>query len=352
MRTASQDSTDSDGEPRTASAAVVALVYAPTMCVAMLLWLRQTYDGLPGPVAENASYLLPAAGVIVLVSGVLLRARGIRAPFLTSAFAAFATVFPIAFLIAHNNYVPDWILPLFLTLPVPVAFVALKIGDRCSRARLRLPVAWAATAVILLLIDGAVRYPESQEQQLEAASALDSYDTVAVLDAPGWTLTHAYDESDFPELVYRDLLGRTVLLGSTQHPLPAQDEIEEDQTDGGFSTEVLEPGKCGTSEEEPSQEEPREEHCEEQEGLLVVDMLPPTADRLKTDGNGRWPAQWTEVRMEASDGRYIRLRTDSAGVDLVDLARATEVTAYNTPKETVAEASCLLRCPVWRNYFP
>lgn len=326
-----------------ASAAVVALVHTPAAIIAMLLWAASTHDGRLGPMHETLVHCLPAAGATVLVSGVLLRRRGVHAAYRISALVAFATIFCIAFSresAAQSWEWSEWAVILFTVLPVPLVFAVLMLVVRIPRGRLRLPAAWVAVAAVLLLIDGAMRYSEAQEEQEEAAAALAQYETLSVLDAPGWRLIHATDKSDFPELVYRDLLGRTVLLGSEPHPFPAEDDPEE-----GFSADVLAPEECG-----PGDEEPFEESCEARDGLLVAEMRSPSRDREITDDVDRWPFGWTEVRMASSDGRYVRLRSDSPGVDLVGLVGAVEETASTDPEASVSDASCLLRCPAWRNY--
>ncbi|PSK89699.1 hypothetical protein CLV63_12593 [Murinocardiopsis flavida] len=329
---------DPADKPRTPSAAV-AFAHTPVMTATIFTWLLLTSDGMPAPMSENLVHLLPAAGAVLLASGLYLKMRDVRHPFVLSALAALASIFCVAFCLEAHAARPTggWTL-LFIAIPALLVFTALKIVARIPRDGLRLPAAMAAVAAMLLLIDGSMRYVEARGEQREASEQLLRYDTVAVLDAPGWTLTHAYASSDFPELVYRDLLGRTVLIGSTPHRLPAGQDTEE-----SFSADVLAPEKCGTGTELPG-----EVRCEKRAGLLVVTMEPAYTDSELGDDEHRWPFGWTEVRTESADGRYVRLRSDAPGVDLVGLAGSIEEAAPTAPEAT--ETSCLLRCPVWRNY--
>ncbi|QVQ50903.1 hypothetical protein J4H86_18850 [Spiractinospora alimapuensis] len=192
----------------------------------------------------------------------------------------------------------------------------------------------------LLLADSAMRLVEARGEREEAAAAFGEYSSVSVLNSSGWRLAHVHDESVFPEFVYRDWLGRTVLLGSEPVPLP----------DGGdsanaFDSDVLNPAECGA---EPGVE-PREERCEERDGVLVVTMRAALRDSMLADTKDRWPRGWTEVRMESPDGRYVRLRSDSPGVDLVALAGSVEEASVIDPEAKPEGAACVLRCPVWRH---
>ncbi|WP_017593700.1 hypothetical protein [Nocardiopsis potens] len=347
MTAAPQDPPDPPRELRASDAAVAAFVHVPAASAAVLGWLMLVHSGYPAPMAENLLILLPVAGAAALASGTHFRVRSVPAPYRIGALAAFASAFCAAFGIDTGIWSTGRERLLYLAFPVSLVFAALLAAARLPRGRLRVSpawtsgTAWAVAAAVLLLVDGAVRHAEAQEEQRRAAAALRGYDTVAVLDAPGWRLAHAYHESDFPELVYRDLLGRTVLLGSAPGPLPEEAEEWE------LTADVLDPGKCGTGPGEPSEEE-----CEVRAGMLVVEMEGASADRYLGDDTDRWPSGWTEVRTETADGRYVRLRSDSPGVDLVGLAGSIEEADPGDPRADAAEASCLLRCPVWRNYHP
>ncbi|MBE3000446.1 hypothetical protein IDM40_17315 [Nocardiopsis sp. HNM0947] len=343
MHTGSRDPADAPRGLSTASAAVVALAHTPAASVGIFLWLMAMHTGRIEPMREHVVLLLPVAGATVLLSGKALKVREDPAPYWHSALVACATVFGTAIALENIERFPGWVTFLLFVLPVPLVFAALTIGAHNPIGRLRLPTSWAAMAAMLLLVDGAMRYPQAQEEQLDATTALMSYDAVAVLDAPGWTLTHAYDRSVFPELVYRDPLGRTVLLGSTPGPLTEEDEHGE-----YLAADVPDPEHCTPGPWEML----RVLHCEVRDGVLVVEMEGATPDRLMADDNDRWPSGWTEARIETSDGRYVRLRTAAPAVDLVDLAGSIEGARPTDPEANVAEASCLLRCPVWRNYHP
>src|SRR5690606_7064474 len=302
MRTSSGKPAAGPRDLRISDAAAAALVHAPLASAAVLAWFTAVHSGYPAPMAENLLLALPAAGAAAFASGAGLKRRGAPAPYRLGALVGCAAMFCTAFgLQAGVRFVGgEWLL--YLAFPVLPVFAALAAGACPPRGRLRSSpawtsgAAWAAAAVMLLVVDGGMRYTEARQERRAAAAALGEYGTVAVLDAPGWRLAHAYDGSVFPELVYRDLLGRTVLLGSTPEPLP-----EEGAGEGEPTADVLAPGKCGT---EPG--EPREEGCEVRSGMLVVEMAGAPVDRYLGDDTDRWPSGWTEVRTESAGGRYVR----------------------------------------------
>jgi hypothetical protein len=338
-------STERDGAsapPGLRHASVVAFLHTPVVTAALVLWLMLASDGYPEPMRENLLFLLPASVATALASSAILGLRGVRGSLWLGGLVALAATFGVAFTLeAHSqNYLlGDWSY-LFLALPVPLVLVALMIGARVPRERFRVLTAWAVVVAVLLITDSSMRYALAQLQQRDAFAALADYDTVAVLDAPGWTLTHAYAWSAFPELVYRDPLGRTVLLGSTRVPLAG------DGDSGGVTADMLANHTCTTG----TEADEFVVDCEVRSGLLVVRMEGAYTDREVSDDSDRWPFGWTEVRMEAADGRYVRLRSDSPGVDLVALAGAIDEVAPTAPEAAADKASCLLRCPVWLNH--
>lgn len=323
------------------SAVVLAFAHTPVVTLAMLLWFELTNGKYAPPMWVPLLYVLPVAGAAAVVTGILLRRRGVHAPFGYGVFLAATTMLCVAFALDTFARESGWIVWLFPVLPVPLVLALLKAGERIHRPGLRLLTLLGGMTVLLLLIDGALRYPEAQEQQHDATAGLSQYSRVAVLDAPGWRLVHAFDRAAFPELVYRDFLGRTVLLGSDPEPFPAKGDTAAD----GFDAEILSLENCGMQTTDLS-----EDSCDVRSGMLVVTMSGAPRDRELADSRDRWPFGWTEVRTVSPDGRYVRLRSDSPGVDLAELARTIEHTEPTTPEANVDGAACALRCPVWRSY--
>lgn len=320
-------------------AARVALVHTPIATAATalgtvgLLFLARPYDVTVGTAVGTA--LIPGA-IVALVMGVRMGERGVEYPAAVSGLVAVVSVgvSPFAVLALEDPPQNLWALPLLLA-SVPAVLTAMLIGTGVRTIGNRRLAAWGTAVAMIFVAHGGLRYAEAQQEQEEAAAGLAGYTSVAVLDAPGWRFTHAYGKSDFPELVYRDWIGRTVLLGSTP---PAPDPEQGDMS----ADTVL---SCGTDGAAPEVEE-----CARRDGVLITRMRAAALDREHPDHVLQWPRGWREARVEFSEDRAARLRTAAPTVDLAELAGSIEERGIDDPEELVDEASCLLKCQNWRVY--
>ncbi|MDA2810862.1 hypothetical protein O4J56_09470 [Nocardiopsis sp. RSe5-2] len=335
---------DSHGAPAQGpvkEAAVTAFLYTPAAAVATVLGtagvfvLTPSYDPTIDSLAMRA--VVPAIAV-ALAAGAHLQRRRVEHPYavggLVGLVSACAAPFGIEYVL--DPPVPLWA-PAVVLAPALAVFVAMVLGAGVRDMDHRRYAAWAAAVAMVFVARGGMHHVEAQDEQEEAAAGLAGYPSVAVLEARGWRFTHAYGKNGFTELVYRDWFGRTVLLGTT--PPDPDPEASGITADGLLS--------CGPGERATTV---RVEECVLREGVIITRMRAAHLDSEEADHRLQWPRGWREARVEFPGGRAARLRTDSWGVDLVDLSRSIGERGIDGPGELIGEASCLLNCQNWRDY--
>ncbi|MDA2807642.1 hypothetical protein [Nocardiopsis suaedae] len=335
------DSHDGPTQGPVKEAAIVAFLYTPIATVATVLGtvpLLITVTSVdPTAVSLTLRALAPGA-VVMWIAGARLRERRVEHPYIVGGLVGLvsACVAPAGLLLLWRPLDEIWALPIVLS-SAPAVFIAMLVGAGFRDTEYRRYAAWATVIAMAFVAHGGLRHAEAQEEQEEAAADLAGYSSVAVLDAPGWRFTHAYGKSGFTELVYRDWFGRTVLLGTTP---PAPDPESSGPTAAGLLS-------CGPGEELTTVSV---EECARRDGAIVTSMDPAYLDSEEPDHRLQWPHGWREARLEFPGERAARLRTDSWGVDLVELSHSIEEREIDDPEDLIDEASCLLNCQNWRDY--